>query len=822
MGCAPSIHISDSRVVYHSGKESEDSNSPHQTNTLSQQTNSVPGLFIKSSNTSTYKAAVTEVQFGPMRLHQDQLQVLLVFAKEDSQSNGFCCACEKAGFKSNIAKTPESALESFLDKHHEIIIIDHRQTRCFDAEALCRSIRATKPSENAVIIAVVRRQSDRDETSVMPLISAGFSRRYVENSNVMACYNELIQLEYGEVRAQFKLRACNSLFTTLEKSQEAIEITNEDNKIQYVNPAFETTMGYQKEELYGKELIEVPNNEKKSDFLDNINSCIKSGKEWEGVYYAKNKNGDNIQQNVKIIPVFGHRGKIRHYVSISRPCNDNNKAEKQCERVQAESQTDIQSSRHKDRRKGSLDVRSTTSRGSDGSSQRRHSSMARIHSMTIEAPITKVINIINAAQENSPMPVAEALDRVLEILRTTELYSPQLGTKDEDPHTNDLVGGLMTDGLRRLSGNEYLFSSKQVHPSSGHLISSLTLSDIPPRIAKAMENEENWEFNIFELEAATHKRPLVYLGLKLFARFEVCQFLNCSEVTLRSWLHIIESNYHSSNSYHNSTHSADVLHATAYFLCKERVKQSLDPIDVVAALIAATVHDVDHPGRTNSFLCNAGSELAILYNDTAVLESHHAALAFQLTTRDDKCNIFKNMERNEYRTLRQAIIDMVLATEMTKHFEHVNKFVNSINKPLASVEENESTGEDESLKNVLTSPENRILIKRMLIKCADISNPCRALEQCIEWAGRISEEYFAQTDEEKQQGLPVVMPVFDRNMCSIPKSQISFVDYFITDMFDAWDAFADLPNLMQHLDNNFKYWKSLDEKQLKTLRPPPE
>lgn len=76
-----------------------------------------------------------------------------------------------------------------------------------------------------------------------------------------------------------------------------------------------------------------------------------------------------------------------------------------------------------------------------------------------------------------------------------------------------------------------------------------------------------------------------------------------------------------------------------------RHQQSLDPIDEVAALIAATVHDVDHPGRTNSFLCNAGSELAILYNDTAVLESHHAALAFQITTRDDKCNIFKNIER---------------------------------------------------------------------------------------------------------------------------------------------------------------------------------
>ncbi|MEE6524367.1 hypothetical protein FKM82_023792, partial [Ascaphus truei] len=99
-----------------------------------------------------------------------------------------------------------------------------------------------------------------------------------------------------------------------------------------------------------------------------------------------------------------------------------------------------------------------------------------------------------------------------------------------------------------------------------------------------------------------------------------------------------------------------------------------------------------------------------------------------------------------------------------------------------------SIGEDDSVKNVLTTPENRILIKRMLIKCADISNPCRALEQCIEWAGRISEEYFAQTDDEKRQGLPVVMPVFDRNTCSIPKSQMGFVDYFITDMFDAWDG----------------------------------
>uniref|UniRef100_A0A452TYP5 Phosphodiesterase n=1 Tax=Ursus maritimus TaxID=29073 RepID=A0A452TYP5_URSMA len=716
----------------------------------------------------TLSQTVADVQFGPMRFHPDQLQVLLVFTKEDNQCNGFCRACEKAGFKCTVTKEAQAVLACFLDKHHDIIIIDHRNPRQLDAEALCRSIRSSKLSENTIIIGVVR--------------------RYVENPSLMACYNELLQLEFGEVRSQLKLRACNSIFTALEKSQEAIEITSEDRIIQYANPAFETTMGYQSGELIGKELAEVPINEKKADLLDTINSCIRIGKEWQGIYHTKKKNGDNVQQNVKIIPVIGQGGKIRHYVSIIRVCNGSNKAEK-IECVQSDTHTDNQSGKHKDRRKSSLDVRTLASRSSEVGSQRRHSSMARIHSMTIEAPITKVINIINAAQESSPMPVTEALDRVLEILRTTELYSPQFGAKDDDPHANDLVGGLMSVTLQQV-------------PSS--VITPISLHDVPPRIARAMENEEYWDFNIFELEAATHKRPLIYLGLKMFARFGICEFLNCSETTLRSWLQIIEANYHSSNPYHNSTHSADVLHATAYFLCKERIKQTLDPVDEVAALIAATIHDVDHPGRTNSFLCNAGSELAILYNDTAVLESHHAALAFQLTTRDDKCNIFKNMERNDYRTLRQGIIDMVLATEMTKHFEHVNKFVNSINKPLAALEENgEVNRDEEAINTMLRTPENRTLIKRMLIKCADVSNPCRPLEQCIEWAARISEEYFSQVrcKEKKTENPGTVMGRI-------------YIKYFI--------SFVDLPELMQHLDNNFKYWKGLDEMKLRSLRPPPE
>ncbi|EDL00912.1 phosphodiesterase 8B, isoform CRA_c [Mus musculus] len=569
MGCAPSIHVSQSGVIY--CRDSDESNSPRQTSSVSQgPTAPLHGLFVQTdaadamppsraagppgavrvrrsraelgsgsstgssgpatttcrgrrrhccssaeaetqtSYTSVKQVSSAEVRIGPMRLTQDPIQVLLIFAKEDSQSDGFWWACDRAGYRCNIARTPESALECFLDKHHEIIVIDHRQSRNFDAEAVCRSIRATNPSEHTVILAVVSQASDdHEEASVLPLLHAGFNRRFMENSSIIACYNELIQIEHGEVRSQFKLRACNSVFTALDHCHEAIEITSDDHVIQI------------------------------------------------------------------------HR--------IHRDSGDN-------------SQTEPHSFRHKSRRKESIDVKSISSRGSDAPSlqNRRYPSMARIHSMTIEAPITKVINIINAAQENSPVTVAEALDRVLEILRTTELYSPQLGTKDEDPHTSDLVGGLMTDGLRRLSGNEYVFT-KNVHHSHSHLSMPITINDVPPSIAQLLDNEESWDFNIFELEAVTHKRPLVYLGLKVFSRFGVCEFLNCTETTLRAWLQVIEANYHSSNAYHNSTHAADVLHATAFFLGKERVKGSLDQLDEVAALIAATVHDVDHPRKDQLF-----------------------------------------------------------------------------------------------------------------------------------------------------------------------------------------------------------------------------
>lgn len=84
-------------------------------------------------------------------------------------------------------------------------------------------------------------------------------------------------------------------------------------------------------------------------------------------------------------------------------------------------------------------------------------------------------------------------------------------------------------------------------------------------------------------------------------------------------------------------------------------------------MIAAAIHDLGHPGFTNGFLVNTRHDLAILYNDSSVLEMYHPSQAFTLAWNNQKSNIFDNLPFPVYRRVRESIISMVLATDMSHH-----------------------------------------------------------------------------------------------------------------------------------------------------------
>ena len=82
----------------------------------------------------------------------------------------------------------------------------------------------------------------------------------------------------------------------------------------------------------------------------------------------------------------------------------------------------------------------------------------------------------------------------------------------------------------------------------------------------------------------------------------------------------------------------------------------LGPLDVLALLLAALCHDLEHPGTTNAFQVNTGSVLAQRYNDASVLENHHCHLCFQLL---ESTRLLAALSVKRRKTLRSLIVGAI-------------------------------------------------------------------------------------------------------------------------------------------------------------------
>lgn len=87
---------------------------------------------------------------------------------------------------------------------------------------------------------------------------------------------------------------------------------------------------------------------------------------------------------------------------------------------------------------------------------------------------------------------------------------------------------------------------------------------------------------------------------------------------------------------------------------------------LLAQLVAAVGHDVDHPGVTNAYLMNTGDRLALRYNDRSVLENHHAATTFAILA-DKRCDVLATLDAAQRRQVRSLMIEAILATDMAHH-----------------------------------------------------------------------------------------------------------------------------------------------------------
>ena len=314
---------------------------------------------------------------------------------------------------------------------------------------------------------------------------------------------------------------------------------------------------------------------------------------------------------------------------------------------------------------------------------------------------------------------------------------------------------------------------------------------------------KEWNFNTFMVRDYTGDKPLATIGDFCMKRYDLNKNFCIDSATSTNFFMSIEELY-KPNPYHNSAHASDVLCSYLFFVRQSSFCDFIEDIEILASLIANLGHDVGHPGFNNRFLVNSKDPLAILCkfyidNDVSVLEMMHCSTVFkvlQLPT----CNIFGNLKREDEITVRILVIEMILGTDMAKHFDFMGKFKTKLM--------NSDTIPMETLPQ-------RTEIMQILIKAADIGHAAKINHLHQQWSSLVIEEFFVQGDMEKDKGLPVSM-YCDRTTTDIPKSQSGFIRNIVLPFYDA--VYAGLRSekikqvCIEQLEINLQAWELMSEK----------
>ena len=312
---------------------------------------------------------------------------------------------------------------------------------------------------------------------------------------------------------------------------------------------------------------------------------------------------------------------------------------------------------------------------------------------------------------------------------------------------------------------------------------------------------DQWNtFDIFEFATISDSRPLSQLANYLFHKLNFFQSFNIDEDRFIRFIVEIEDGYNVIP-YHNQIHAADVLYNLYYFITSESLRKLVTPLDVLAAIVAAGIHDYKHPGTNNNFQINAQTQLSTLYNDQSILENMHVAEAYKIL-RKSETNIFKNLTLLQQKQMRETIIHMVLATDMKNSGKHMERLSTTIQK--------------KKLNNTwfdVNDKEDRLIILETAIHMSDIANPCKNWKICKEWTRRIMKELFNQGDKEKSLSLPISY-LCDRDDTPLKQSQIGFIQYVVQPLLlNFIQICPEAAICLENLKANLDHWQNISIKE---------
>jgi two-component system, cell cycle sensor histidine kinase and response regulator CckA len=117
------------------------------------------------------------------------------------------------------------------------------------------------------------------------------------------------------------------LHSAVEQSADMVMITDVAGRIEYVNPAFEKTTGYSRDEVMGATPRILKSGEQGPEFYRDLWRTLTDGEVFRGVLINRKKTGESVVVEKTITPVRDSQGRITNYIANDRDISDRRQLE---------------------------------------------------------------------------------------------------------------------------------------------------------------------------------------------------------------------------------------------------------------------------------------------------------------------------------------------------------------------------------------------------------------------------------------------------------------------------------------------------------------
>ncbi|XP_012500801.1 PREDICTED: cGMP-specific 3',5'-cyclic phosphodiesterase [Propithecus coquereli] len=302
------------------------------------------------------------------------------------------------------------------------------------------------------------------------------------------------------------------------------------------------------------------------------------------------------------------------------------------------------------------------------------------------------------------------------------------------------------------------------------------------------------DFELSDLETAL-------CTIRMFTDLNLVQNFQMKHEVLCRWILSVKKNYRKNVAYHNWRHAFNTAQCMFAALKAGKIQNKLTDLEILALLIAALSHDLDHRGVNNSYIQRSEHPLAQLYCHS-IMEHHHFDQCLMILNSPGN-QILSGLSIEEYKTTLKIIKQAILATDLALYIKRRGEFFELIRKNQFNLED----------------PHQKELFLAMLMTACDLSAITKPwpIQQRI--AELVASEFFDQGDRERKELNIEPTDLMNREKKNkIPSMQVGFIDAICLQLYEALTHVSEgcFP-LLDGCRKNRQKWQALAEQQEEVL-----